>query len=189
MIEFRRAMNAWAFGTQSFGPIAEEALAAAGRIEPCEAAAAAELAIGVRCDPAAAALISRARLGDFHPDSPFCAARHNMPLALAAFLAQGFEPNRRDNSGRTALHHAAREGAYDCAKLLAERGADPLALCKARRALLDDLLLAGAASRRLFPRFAQTENLLRNAAAVAKDRAEVGACAAKTRAKSKKPGL
>lgn len=189
MLEFMRALNAWTFGTKNAGPTACELLAAASRLAADEAPAAADLAIGVRCDTAAAALISRALPSAMHPDSPFSAARNNMPLALAAFLAQGFDPNSRDKSGRSALHHAAREGAYDAAKLLAERGADPLALCKARRSPLDDLLLVGASSRSLFPRFGATEKLLLEAAAVAKDRAEVAACALKTRKSKKKQNL
>ena len=47
------------------------------------------------------------------------------PAIVAAVLDAGGDPNERDGSGNTLLHHAAYFGRDAAAKLLVERGADP----------------------------------------------------------------
>jgi len=44
--------------------------------------------------------------------------------AIRTMLAEGADPNERDQNGETPIHKAAREGHYDATKVLIEYGAD-----------------------------------------------------------------
>lgn len=46
-------------------------------------------------------------------------------MLMRDLLEGGAKVNEQDDCGETALHHAARWGRADEAKLLCERGADP----------------------------------------------------------------
>jgi ankyrin repeat protein len=57
-------------------------------------------------------------------------ARYGLDAAVAALISAGADIEAKSNAGRTALMEAARWGreSYDCARMLLDAGADPMAV-------------------------------------------------------------
>jgi len=55
----------------------------------------------------------------------FTAVNNNDIALVQKLLRLGANPNRRDQDGKTPLHHAALKGYTEIAKILLEVGADP----------------------------------------------------------------
>jgi len=65
------------------------------------------------------------------------AVRNDVATITTILDIPGVNPSRPDYDGRTALHIACDEGAYEVAKLLIDRGADIHAMARRNSLIID----------------------------------------------------
>lgn len=97
---------------------------------------------------AGAEIVRREKIGDWLLAETCCC--YGAAPILKALIECGADPKRRNSSGKTLLHCAAREGRPECVKALLEAGADPEAQSCGRKTPADEARSVGAASLKVF---------------------------------------